>query len=258
MYRPSLETAPSTTAAWSARLAFFGLLVDALGALLARFHAIDPLAGLVVLAAGWLFALVAVLLAGAAAVDIWKTGRAGIGMVVLGTLLALALLAAPGWFAVQAVRLPLLNDVSTDLAEPPDFMRTAKAQAARGGGTPGVVDEAVREAQRQAYPDVQPILLDLDIEEAWALVQKAIAARGWRISDQSLPGGRIRIGHIDAVDRSVILGFPDDITIRLRPLPGQTRIDLRSVSRYGRHDFGANAKRIVAFATELQAQLDAR
>ena len=87
---------------------------------------------------------------------------------------------------------------------------------------------------------------------------KTIVARGWHVSDESRPAGRIRIGHIDAVDQTLILGFTDDITIRLRPLAGQTRVDLRSVSRLGRHDFGANAKRIIAFATELQAQLDAR
>ena len=54
------------------------------------------------------------------------------------------------------------------------------------------------------------------------------------------------------------MGFPDDITIRIKPLAGQTRIDVRSVSRYGRNDFGANAKRIGAFAQELQNQLDTK
>jgi uncharacterized protein (DUF1499 family) len=48
------------------------------------------------------------------------------------------------------------------------------------------------------------------------------------------------------------------VTIRLRPLAGQTRIDMRSASRVGRHDFGANARRIQRFAQEVQAQLDAR
>ena len=101
-------------------------------------------------------------------------------------------------------------------------------------------------------------MLDLDVDEAWALVLKAIEARKWRIIEQTRPGGRIGIGHIDAVDRTLIMGFPDDVTVRVRPLAGQTRIDVRSASRYGRHDFGANARRIQAFSDELQAQLDAR
>ena len=90
------------------------------------------------------------------------------------------------------------------------------------------------------------------------MVQKAIAARGWRIIDQTRPGGRSGIGHVDMVDRTLIMGFQDDVTVRLRPLAGQTRIDIRSASRTGRHDFGANAKRIQRFAEELQTQLDAR
>jgi len=65
-----------------------------------------------------------------------------------------------------------------------------------------------------------------------------------------------RDGRIDAVDKSLIMGFPDDITIRIKAMPDQTRIDIRSASRYGRHDFGANARRIRRFATELQTQLD--
>ena len=115
-----------------------------------------------------------------------------------------------------------------------------------------------REAQRRAYTDVQPIVLDLEAEEAWQIVQKAVAARNWQIVDQVLPGGRSGIGHVDAVDRSLIMGFPEDVTVRLRPLAGQTRIDVRSASRFGRHDFGANARRIQRFAQELQTQLDAR
>ncbi|NBU21594.1 DUF1499 domain-containing protein [bacterium] len=62
----------------------------------------------------------------------------------------------------------------------------------------------------------------------------------------------------DAVDRSLVMGFPQDVTIRLRPLAGQTRIDIRSASRIGKHDFGDNARRIQRFAQELQVQLDAR
>jgi uncharacterized protein (DUF1499 family) len=105
---------------------------------------------------------------------------------------------------------------------------------------------------------VSPIILDLEADEAWQIVQKAVAARKWRIVDQVMPGGRIGIGHIDAVDKTLLMGFPQDVTIRVRPLAGQTRIDIRSASRFGRHDFGGNARRIQRFAQELQTQLDAR
>ena len=89
-------------------------------------------------------------------------------------------------------------------------------------------------------------------------MQRAVAARGWRVIEQTRPGGRSGVGRIEATDRTLVMGFTDDVTIRVRPLAGQTRIDVRSASRLGRHDFGANARRIQNFAQEVQAQLDAR
>ena len=78
---------------------------------------------------------------------------------------------------------------------------------------------------------------------AFALVLSAVDALGWQLVEQNPPGGRIGDGRIEAIDRTLIMRFPDDITIRVRPLAGQTRVDVRSVSRYGRHDFGVNARR---------------
>lgn len=258
MRRLIIEEPYSTTAVWSRRLATFALAVAAIGVVLSRVHVVDPPAGLAVLGAALLIACLAVLLAATAFVVIWRTGRRGFGLALTAVLFAVALLGFPGFLAVQAVRLPVLNDVSTDLVDPPDFSRSSVALAARGGHVNSELPPDWREAQRRAYPELQPIVLDLDIQEAWQLVQSAVGTMRWRIVDQSPPGGRLGIGRIDAVDTSMILGFPDDIAIRLRPLAGQTRIDIRSASRYGRHDFGVNARRVQKFATELQAQLDAR
>jgi len=55
------------------------------------------------------------------------------------------------------------------------------------------------------------------------------------------------VAGLEATDRSLFFGFVDDIAIRIRPLANQTRIDIRSVSRVGKHDFGANARRIKKF-----------
>ena len=253
MKRNPVEKPPVAAALWSARLALFGLLVAALAALLSRNRAIEPPAALVLLAAAGLFALAALLLAGLAAAVVWREGRTGIGAALGGALLALLLLAWPLFLAAQSIRLPVLADVTTDIAAPPDFSRSAKASALRGGPPPGEVAAAARQAQRAAYPHVQPLIVELEAEEAYRLALKTAAQMGWRIVESSPPGGRAGLGHIDAVDRTLIMGFPDDIAIRIRPLAGETRIDLRSVSRIGSHDFGANAKRIAAFAAQFEA-----
>ncbi len=85
------------------------------------------------------------------------------------------------------------------------------------------------------------------------LAQRAAAALGWRVVDSAAPVGRTATGRIDAVARSLLYRFPDDITIRIRPGVGETRIDVRSASRFmGKHDFGANARHIRDFTREIE------
>ncbi len=258
MRRLILEEPVSQAAVWGRRLATFALALALMALLIARDLRVEASSTLAVFGAALLCAGLGLLFAGAGAAVIWRTGRRGIGLVVAACLMAALLLAWPCYLAVEAMRLPLLNDVSTDVIDPPEFARSSRALAARGAIEHGPVPLATREAQRNAYPAVQPILLDFEADEAWTLVQKAVAARGWRIIDQTRPGGRSGVGRIEAVDQTLLMGFFDDITIRLRPLAGQTRIDVRSASRIGRHDFGANALRIQRFAQEVQAQLDDR
>ena len=258
MRRVIIEEPTSVAAVWSRRLALFAIAVAGIGIVLARVSPNDVIAALSVLSAAFGVACVALLFALTGVVIIWRTGRGGVSHVVGAIFLAALLLAFPAYLAIQSIRLPLINDISTDLSDPPAYSRSAAALAARGPKTPGEIPDSTRDDQRRAYPDVQPIVLDLEADEAYRLVQQAVAARGWRVVDQTRPGGRTGIGHVDAIDRTLIMGFPDDVTIRIRPLAGQTRIDIRSASRYGRHDFGANANRIRRFALELQTQLDAR
>ena len=258
MRRQIIEEPVSRAAIWSLRLAVFALAVVAVAVVVTRFQLVDVPAGLAVFGSAIVIDCVALLLAGSAAVIIWRTGRRGVGPALAGTFLALVLLAWPGWLAAQAVRLPVLNDVTTDIADPPQFSLSRKATDARDGRTPLNPSPLVRQQQRAAYPGVQAILLELDGDDAYQVVLKAVVARGWKIIDQAAPGGRGGLGHIDAVARTLVMGFPDDITIRVKPLAGQTKIDVRSASRYGRNDFGVNARRIEQFAQEVQNQIDTK
>ena len=258
MRKAILEEPYSAAAVLARRVAVFSAAVAAMAIVVSRASLADPTAALSILGAAIILACVALLLAVAGTIVIWTLGRRGVGSVVVGCCCALAVLAYPAWLAAKAVQLPVINDVSTDLNDPPDFSRAGKAVAARDGAQHNSIPAATRESQRRAYPDAQPVVLDLDADEAWPLVLKAAAARKWRVIDEVRPGGRAGIGHLDAIDKTPIMGFPEDVTVRVRPLAGQTRIDVRSASRFGRHDFGSNAGRVARFSAELQAQLDAR
>ena len=110
--------------------------------------------------------------------------------------------------------------------------------------------------QKAAYPEVRPIVVDLEPAQAYQLALRAVDDVGWRIVDANPPNLRVDgVAQIQAVVRSLLFGFADDIAIRIRPLASQTRIDLRSSSRVGKHDFGANARRIDRFAAAVKEEM---
>jgi hypothetical protein len=255
MRRLIIEEKYSVAALLARRLAFFAAAVALIGVLAAR-KGLDPQSALAVLGGAIVFAAGAVLCALVAFVMIWHNGRKGAGQALVGLVLALFLLAYPAALAERASRLPPFDDISTDVIDPPAFSLTHQALAARDGITPGSVPPSLREAQLRAYPKILPILIDLDGAEAFAAVEKAIRSAGWRIVSAQPPGGRKGQGHIDAIATSIFLAFPYDVTVRLRPLVGQTRIDLRSVARVHAYDLADNPRNIEKFEKALEAEID--
>jgi uncharacterized protein (DUF1499 family) len=258
MRRKIPEEPVSQAAIWSRRLAVFALPVAAIAVVLARFQIVEARAAIAVLGGAIAVALGAVLLFAAACAVIWRTGCRGLKEALGGLALASVTLGYPAYLAFQAVRLPVLADISTDTVDPPHFSLSAAAMKARAFNTAAGPTEKRREKQRNAYPDVEPIVVDLEPDEAFQLVLKTAAGRGWRLVDQRAASRRSGMAHADFVARTPVMGFAEDVTVRLRPLAGQTRIDLRSASRFGRHDFGGNARRIEQFAEDLQEALNER
>jgi uncharacterized protein (DUF1499 family) len=251
--RPVIIEEPYSKAALlSRRLALFATAVAVVGiAGVAR--GLDLLA---VLGGAAIIAVLAALFAILAFVIIWRSGRKGAGQAFAGLVLAVSLLAYPAYLGQRSIRLPRLADISTDIADPPSFSLSRAALIARGEVTPPALAIATRKAQIKAYPQIQPILIDLDGEEAFEATLKAVKANGWKIVEERPPGGRSGLGHIDAIATSFLLGFPSDITVRLKPLASQTRIDIRSVSRFGPYDFAAGPRNIANFESALEEVID--
>ena len=247
----------SRAAVWSRRLAWFSLAVLAL-ALLA-FRLSEPsVQGLAPVAGAYGFVGLALLLSVAAFVRIWHSGHRGVGMASQAFFISLLLLAPAAYGAFKALTLPHLNDVSTDIDDPPAFSRSRIALDARKGRVPPDVPAERRRAQRQGYPKAVPIVIEVPAEMAFDIARRAAVNRGWQVLEASRPGGRSGAGRIEAVARTRILRFADDITIRVRPRADGSRIDIRSASRIGSHDLGANAARIAAFTAEVELLNEAR
>ncbi len=258
MRRLVVDLPPSLAAQWSRRIAAFALTVVLMTVLLSRLDRLETTASLAVLGSGMVLAVGALALAVVAFGIVWQDGRPGFGAAFGGLLIACAVLAYPAWLGVQALRLPRINDVTTDKVDPPAFSRSRRALEVRAGRVPPDPGAEARMMQARAYPGVEPVLLDMAPQEAYQLVLKAAQQRGWQVIESAAPGGRTGVGRIDAVDRSLLMRYPDDVTIRLRPVAAGVRVDVRSASRFGAHDLGVNARRIEAFSARLQELADER
>ena len=238
------------SALWALRLATFALAVAALAVALARVHAVSPADSLTIFGAAVVLAAFAAALAVAAAPPIWRDGRRGAEQAALGLALAAALMAYPVYLAGRAYLSPPINDVSTDLEQPPAFLVTAKTRQARNGADPPPSSAEMRAAQRAAYPDLETVRVRMDASEAYELALNAASDLGWKVVDVAPPrassGG---VGIIEATDSSLFFGFMSDIVIRVRPELADTAIDARAFFRVGRHDFGAGARRLRRFIT---------
>jgi uncharacterized protein (DUF1499 family) len=251
MRRLIIEEPVSRPALWSPRLAAFSLTVTLIAVGLLRFGWVDPNSGLAALGMGLAVAGLAILASLLAFVMIWREGRRGLGSAVRGLMLASIVLAWPAYHAVRSATLPALNDISTDIENPPSFSRSRAALDQRGGRVPPDLALERRRAQREGYARIAPLTLDVAPEEAFELVRRAAANQGWRILEATRPGGRMGDGRLDAVATTFLLRLPDDVTVRVRPRADGARVDVRSASRIGRHDLGANAARIRAFLDEV-------
>ena len=65
------------------------------------------------------------------------------------------------------------------------------------------------------------------------------------------------MGQLEAIDRTLVLGFYDDVAVRVRGVRGGSAVDIRSASRFGKSDFGANATRVRALRAEIVARVEA-
>ena len=231
--------------------ACFGAVLAVMAVLMGRSGSVDPRGALAVLGSALIFALLAVALALWSGVVIWRTGRRGTARALLAFGLGAVVLAYPAYLATLVARLPAISDVSTDPVAPPPFSPAPAAVAARGGAVHAEPTAEAHESEHRAYPGLAPVMLDMPGDEAYALALRAVEAHRWRVVEAVPPKGRFGTGHIDAVASTPVMALPDDVTIRIRPAAGQTRVDIRSASRFGRSDFGDNAARIQSLSDEL-------
>lgn len=164
---------------------------------------------------------------------------------VLSLVIALLAIAPPLLMLSNAKAVPRIHDITTDTADPPAFValmedrRKAPNGFAYGG-------EAIAVQQRAGYPDLKPVVMKAAPLEAMQRVIDEARSMGWEIVASDAATGRL-----EATDTTRWFGFKDDIVVRVRPDGEGSRVDVRSASRVGLSDLGANAIRIRSFLARL-------
>jgi uncharacterized protein (DUF1499 family) len=144
-------------------------------------------------------------------------------------------------------RLPMIHDITTDTANPPIFVALADARKAAPNGIEYKGAEIANQ-QKQAYADIAPYISALPPAQLFAKAESATRAAGWEIVAADAQAGRI-----EATATTLIYAFKDDIVIRIAAKDSGSQLDMRSMSRVGLSDVGANAKRIREFFSSLKA-----
>ncbi|MDP5071027.1 MAG: DUF1499 domain-containing protein [Congregibacter sp.] len=106
--------------------------------------------------------------------------------------------------------------------------------------------------QREAYPDLRTLESPRSYTNSYNLALTTARELGWEIVRED-PNA----GFIEAVDTTAIMRFKDDVVIRVRSNADGSLVDLRSVSRVGVSDLGANAQRIRRFLSSFQTAAEA-
>jgi hypothetical protein len=247
-----VERRISRAARWSRRLAQFAFVLFVMSGAGHRFGLIETVAFF------WLLGMVGALVIAALSCSafgfyrLWTRGDRAGRESAFGLLVALVVVTPFAVSAWQLVTLPPLTDISTDVVNPPELPLAASER--KGAMSPvQPPDPADADLQLQAYPEVIGRRYEVSPDLVLQAIVKLAGDRGWtiRAAPQMLEGQSEYL--IEMTAYTLLLGFPVDLAVRVVDEDAAVFVDMRSVSRWGRHDLGDNARRIVGFLGDLDA-----
>lgn len=171
----------------------------------------------------------------------------------------------------RSADIPPIHDVSTRPDDPPAF---SPAMLTRRAGSPDtnplvslavpvstlekyqgprfaeMGDKTLGEIASEAYPDIRPLTTPAAPDAAFAAALAEARSQGWEIVTEDAASRTL-----DATATTFWFGFKDDVAVRVRSEGTGSVIDVRSTSRVGLSDLGANAARIESYLAGLEGRL---
>src|ERR1700722_17641214 len=222
---PYLSEPVSGWASWSRNLAIFAVVAVVVSVIIVRFGFLEIKPALATFFGALACAGLSILVGLIGAAAIWQSGARG------GSLILLAVLIAP-----------------------PRFEALARLRSGDGANPAVYAGLYSAEQQRAAYPDIETVELEVPVQRAYEITLQLVTKRKWLVIDERPPQPPRRIGRIEAVARTPIMGFREDVSIRITADgDDDSRVDIRSSSRYFESDLGSNAARITKLMDDLNS-----
>jgi hypothetical protein len=240
--------------AWAMQLSGLSVVLILAAGVLHRLFELDTPVALNLFMLAFVGAGGAIALATYALVRIWQHGYRGTGSALVAIAISVCVLMWPVSLLPTLQSLPSLNDVTTDTVNPPMFEEISKLRPA--GSNPSAYS-GNPELQTKAYPDLRTMTVQRDAVETLSLVGQALRKLRMDVVREVAPEGRTRLGFVEAVDRTLVLGFYDDVVVRVAANGSGALVDIRSASRFGRHDLGSNAERVRRIMNALVERVQA-
>ena len=247
----------SRLATWARNLAIFSVVAVVVSVLIVRFGFLEVKPAIATFFGALGLAGLSILIGLAGFAAIWQNGTRGMSRILLAFVIDASVLAYPAYLAYQYNKLPPIHDITTDPIDPPRFEALARLRSGDGANTAVYAGLYSAEQQRQFYPDIEPVQLEIPVDRAYAIALRLVNRRKWLVIDERPPQLPRRTGTIEAVARTPIMGFREDVAIRVTPDGDDSRVDIRSSSRYFDSDLGSNASRITKFIDELNTAAEA-
>lgn len=235
---------------WGFRLALLSAVIAILAVLGLRLGVMPLGVALFAgLGGGALLGVIAIVLSFIGLFITYRSNLSGKGIGFAAIFLSLAVVGPIANAVLGGSSVPPIHDISTDLTDPPGFVAVLAQRTPMHNSLDRSQPEDLADVQRAAYPDLVPIMLERHPGQAFEDALAAVQGMGWEIVSVAVEEGRI-----EATDTTALMGFQDDIVIRVREEQGKALIDIRSASRVGESDLGKNAARIRALREKITAE----
>ncbi len=245
----------SSLATWARNLAVFSLVAVLVSIAIVRFGFLEVKPAMATFLGALACAGLSIMTGLAAFVAIWQNGSRGMGRILLAFMISAVVLAYPAYLGLQYRKLPKIHDITTDPIDPPRFEALARLRGGDGANPAVYAGLYSAEQQRLAYPDVETVELEVPALRAYEVTLALVNKRKWRVVDERPPQPR-RDGRIEAIAQTLIMGFREDVTIRIKPDGEGSRVDIRSSSRYFESDLGSNAARVTKLIEDINTAAD--